>query len=94
MRHYRLLVVGAALVALTACQTDQPGIQVKTVEVVKEVQRPCPGTAPIRPAPLAKPLPADLAQLAATLAAKLGEYALPGGYADQADAIMKRCLTP
>lgn len=35
----RLMVVGAALAALTACQTDQPGIEVRTVEV--PVPQPC-----------------------------------------------------
>jgi len=88
----RLIVL--TLFALAACQTDQPGIQVRTVTQTVEVQRPCPGTKPPRPAPLARPLPTDPVQLAALLGAKLAEYAAKGMYADQADAIMNRCLTP
>lgn len=87
MKHIACL----ALFCLAACQTTQPGIEVRTVEVVREVQKPCPGTPPVRPAPLAKPLPADLAMLVATLAAKLGEYTLPGKFADQADAYVEAC---
>lgn len=83
-----------ALFLLTACATDQPGIQVKTVEVVKEVQRPCPGVKPVRPAALAKPLPTSLEALAAALAAKLAEWSAPGQYGDKADAVLTRCLTP
>lgn len=79
---------------LAGCAHDQPGIQVRTVTVDRIVQRPCPGTKPERPAPLAKPLPTSLEALAAALAEKLAEYALPGGYADKADAIMTRCLSP
>lgn len=86
------IIALVAAFALTACAHDQPGVQVKTVEVVKEVQRPCPGTKPERPAPLARPLPTDLAQLAALLGAKLAEYAAPGKYADQADTLIDRCL--
>jgi len=86
----RLIVI--AFFALTACQTDQPGIRVETQTVVKEVMVPCPGTKPARPAPLSRPLPTDPVQLAALLGAKLAEYAAKGMYADQADAIMDRCL--
>lgn len=79
---------------LAGCAHDQPGVQVKTVEVVKEVQRPCPGDMPVRPAALAKPLPTNLEALAAALAERLAEWSAPGKYGDQADAIMRRCLTP
>lgn len=38
---------------LAACQTTgEPGIEVRVVEKVVEVQRPCPGEKPERPAPL------------------------------------------
>ena len=83
-----------APLALAACATDQPGIQVRTVTKTVEVQKPCPGTKPERPAPLARPLPSDPIQLAAILGAKLYEWAGEGKYGDQADAIMTRCLTP
>jgi hypothetical protein len=78
--------------ALSACAHDHPGVRVETVEVVREVQRPCPGEKPVRPAPLARPLPTDAVQLAALLGAKLGEYTLPGKWADKAEAIIDRCL--
>jgi hypothetical protein len=39
-------------------------------------------------------LPSDLESLAALLGAKLKEWAGPGGYGDQADAIMARCVDP
>jgi hypothetical protein len=87
MRHLIL----PSLFLLSACAHEGP-VRIETVTVTKEVQRPCPGTKPKRPEPLARPLPSDLEQLAAVLAAKLGEYALPGQYADQAEAIMDRCL--
>lgn len=78
---------------LTACgaATPPPAVEIRTVETVKEVQRPCPVTKPVRPTPLARPLPADLTQLAATLGAKLEEYAGPGKYADRADAALTTC---
>jgi len=79
---------------LTACATtSEPGIEVRTVEVVRTVQAPCPGEKPVRPAPLERPLPTSLEALTATLAAKLLEYAGEGQYADKADAIMTRCLS-
>ncbi|AHE55992.1 hypothetical protein [Sphingomonas sanxanigenens] len=68
-----------------------PGIRVETVEVVREVQRPCPVTPPVRPAPLERPLPADAAALAALLGARLAEWAGPGGYGDRAAAALAIC---
>lgn len=94
LHHFapRYKMVGAVCLALiiTACSTPEPGIEVRTVEVVREVQKPCPGTVPVRPAPLG-PLPADALALAATLGAKLAEYAGPGKYADQASAYFASC---
>lgn len=72
--------------------TSEPGIEVRTVERVVEVQRPCPGVKPERPAPLG-PVPADAVAALALTAAKLAEYTLPGMYADKAEAIMERCLS-
>lgn len=80
-----------ALILLAACSTDQQAQQVRTVTVSVPVATPCKATKPVRPAPLAKPLPTDLNALVAALAAKLGEYALPGEYADQVDAFVKAC---
>lgn len=85
----RIAVLVAAL-ALAGCATTGQPTRVETVEVIKEVQVPCPAQRPARPAPLG-PLPTDLETLAAILAAKVREYAGPGGYADQSDAIMARC---
>lgn len=85
------MVVGGASAALMACATaKEPGIEVRTVEVPVEVQKPCPGIVPVRPAPLGL-LPNDLTALAALLGAKLVEYAGDGKYADQADAYFKSC---
>jgi hypothetical protein len=84
------LLFPVALVA--ACAHVDPPVKIETVEVVKEVQKPCPGEKPERPAKIGV-LPTDLAALAALLGAKLAEYSDPGKYADRADAIMDRCLT-
>lgn len=82
----------AAALMLTSCTTaSPPGIEVRTVEVPVEIQRPCPGTVPVRPAPLARPLPTDAQALAALLAAKLVEWADEGKYGDQAEAYVKAC---
>jgi hypothetical protein len=79
-----------ALLALAACKTTAPEVRIETIEVLREVTKPCPGTRPSRPAPIGV-LPGDLGALAAVLGAKLAEYAAPGKYADQADAIFDRC---
>ena len=84
-----------AAVALAGCATtSDPAVEVRYVEVVVEVQKPCPGPVPVRPKPLARPLPSELDKLVITLAQKLAEYSDPGNYADQADAWIKRCSTP
>lgn len=84
---------GLALVAvftLTACSHEQPGIEVRTVEKVVEVQKPCPGKPPVHPAPLG-PLPSNLASALAATLAKLAEWSAPGKYGDQAEAYVKAC---
>ena len=75
---------------LTGCQTSEPGIEVRTVEVVREVQKPCPGTPPVRPEPLG-PLMATAEAALAQALAKLGEYSAPGQFADQAMAYVAAC---
>lgn len=89
----RTLMIAAVLL-LGACggRATSPGIHVETVEVVREVQRPCPGPKPERPAALARPLPTGLEALAATLGAKLAEWAGPGGYGERADTALMRCM--
>lgn len=82
-----------SLLVLGGCQTcPQSPPRIETVQVVKEVQRPCPITIPTRPSKLATPLPSDLERLAATLASKLMEYTAPGGYADRAEAALRTCV--
>lgn len=93
----RIAAASVILLCLPAAmcgERPEPGIQVRTVEVIKEVQRPCPVTKPVKPAPIAKPYPSDAVQLAALLALKLAEYAGPGGYAERADAAIERCVKP
>jgi hypothetical protein len=91
----RYLILLPVLLAGCAKPTAAPpGVQVRVVETVKEVQRPCPVTVPKRPAPLAKPLPPDAVQLAALLGAKLQEWAGAGGYGDRADTALATCTKP
>lgn len=70
---------------LWGCATTEPRV------VIKEVSRPCPVTVPTRPKPLDRPLPDDAVSLAALLAAKLLEYAGPGGFADRAESSLRTC---
>lgn len=90
MRLVKLSLTTAAMVSLAACSHTQPGIEIREVEVVREVQKPCPATVPKRPAPLG-PL-ADSAEGAlAQVLAKLVEYGGAGQYADQAELYFKTC---
>lgn len=85
----------AAMLLLAGCAHDAaPGIAVRTVEVIRPVQAPCPVIRPVRPTPLERPLPADSMALAALLGAKLAEWAGPGGYGERADAALGVCLVP
>ena len=90
MRVVKLSFTTAALALLAGCNHSQPGIEVRTVEVVKEVQAPCPGTVPDRPAPLGPLKPSVEAALAQALA-KLAEYSAAGQFADQAFAYFEAC---
>lgn len=83
-----------AAVGESCTRTPPPAVEVRTVEVVKEVQRPCPVTRPERPAPLIQPLPTSAVALAAVLGAKLTEWAGPGGYGERADAALGTCIAP
>lgn len=86
----RRLLVTAAMLLVSACATSQPGIEVRTVEVPVETQKPCPGTVPQRPAKI-EPL-ADTAEAALAQAlAKLAEWSAPGKYGDQAEAYFRAC---
>jgi hypothetical protein len=88
----KALIASLALATLTACQTTaQPGIEIRTVEVIKEVPMPCAAEVPERPLPFVKPTGEGLEALAAALAAKLAAYSAPGKYADQAEAYFAAC---
>ena len=87
------LIIAVGLL-LVACSTPQPGIEIRTVEVLKEVQRPCPVVKPKQPGKLARPLPADPARLIDLLLAKLTEWAGPGGYGERADTAIETCTKP
>jgi hypothetical protein len=87
----KALIASLALAILTACQSTQPGVEVRVVEVIREVPMPCAGEVPERPLPFVKPTGEGLEALAAALAAKLGEFSLPGRYADRAEAYFAAC---
>lgn len=91
----KIFITPIAALTLAGCATTrEPGVEIRYVEVVKEVQKPCPAKKPERPDPLARPLPTDLQKLVLVLAAKLAEYADAGNYADQADVWMDLCSMP
>lgn len=94
MRTLSILEI-VALVALSGCAgSPPPAVEVRTVTVTKEIQRPCAVTIPARPAKLSRPLPSDPVALAAALTLKLMEYAAPGGFADKATAALTTCTKP
>ena len=87
----RLSLMIPAFMLLNACGHTDPGIEVRTVEVLVEVPKPCPAERPERPLPFATPNGQGLEALAAALAAKLAEYSAPGKYADKAEAYFDAC---
>lgn len=76
MRHPMMLL--PLLLACSGCAHDQEGVRVVTKEVVVEVMRPCEVEAPAMPEPLG-PLPSNAPDALRIVAAKLLEYAGPGG---------------
>lgn len=95
-KAFTAVIIGAAALLVTGCHDAvQNGIEVRTVEVIKEVQVPCPVAKPERPEPL---LPGNLPKQAqdAVLAlyAALLEWQGPGKYADQAEAALRICTEP
>lgn len=86
------IIAAACLLSACAHTNGPPVVEQRTVEVVREVQKPCPAERPKRPDKLVQPLPTDGVQLAAVLSVKLLEYAGPGGYADRAEAFFDECL--
>jgi hypothetical protein len=85
-------LIGLAALALHACSHTQPGVEVRTVEVIKTVQAPCPAVRPERPPPLGE-LPEHAQQALAQALAALAAYSAPGMYADQAEAWFSACAT-
>lgn len=95
MRNLKLFAIGiAAGFCLTGCATDQsgpPAVRIETVTRTVEIQRPCAVTKPVRPAPLARPLPDDMGRLLALVSGKLAEWSGPGGYGERAEAAIDTC---
>ncbi|WP_010218832.1 hypothetical protein [Sphingomonas sp. PAMC 26621] len=89
----RFAIIAALALAGCAAKVTPPAVQIKTVTVTREVQRPCVVTRPARPVPLGA-LPTSLARLAAVLGAKLAEWSGPGGYGERADAAIVTCTRP
>jgi hypothetical protein len=81
----------AALVSGCGGHVAAPGERVVYRTVEKEVPRPCPVARPVRPSPLARPLPEDAGALVSLLAGKLAEWAGPGGYGERAEAAITVC---
>jgi hypothetical protein len=79
-----------ALLALAACQTQQPGIETRVVTKVVEVAKPCPATPPVRPTPLGA-LPDTSPAALAMVLAKLAEFSGEGQFADRAEAYFAAC---
>lgn len=91
---FAALVMAALILAGCGDHPQSAGTKVVYQTVYKETQRPCPVTKPERPAPLARPLPADPGALVDVLTAKLEEWAGKGKYGDRADAAIDTCLKP
>jgi hypothetical protein len=92
----RPILASALCLALAGCATKPitPAVQIKVVERVVEVARPCAVTRPALPAKLVEPYPTDAVKLAIMLAQKLADYSGPGGYAERADSALVLCLKP
>lgn len=74
------------------CKTDDAArVEIRTVEVIREVPRDCPGERPALPDPLDVPHGISWERLAKIALAKLAEFSGPGQYADEAEAIFDRC---
>ena len=87
----KALIASLALAILTACSHTQPGVEIRTIEVIREVPRPCAAEVPERPLPFVRPTGEGLEALAAALAAKLAEYSAEGKYAERAESYFEAC---
>jgi hypothetical protein len=96
VRAVRVLMGLTCTIMLASCgeHPESAGTKVIYQTVEKEVPRPCPVTKPVKPKPLARPLPVDPARLIDLLAAKLLEWAGPGGYGERASQAIDICTKP
>jgi hypothetical protein len=93
----RQISAGLGVISLAGCansSTPPPAVEIRTVTVVKEVQRPCKAIRPALPAKLVEPYPTDAVKLAIMLAEKLADYSGPGGYGERADQAIDICIKP
>jgi hypothetical protein len=89
-----IVLLALALAGCAGGHVESPGTKVIFKDRFVEVPRPCPVTKPVKPKPLARPLPSDPARLVDLLAGKLLEWAGPGGYGERADAAITTCTKP
>lgn len=87
------IAVAALALLLTGCAGRvQNGIEVRTVEVIKEVQVPCPVALPPRPKTiLPSEIPEQAQDASKALFASLLQWQGPGKYADKAEAALRIC---
>lgn len=92
--RYTVCIIGAylSLAILSGCATT-PAIDVQIQERLVEVQRPCPASAPDRPAHIGT-LPDDARDAARVLAARVLELQGAGGLLDQLYAALAICTAP
>lgn len=94
----KFAVVASAIFVVGCATTPKPCPpsipKVETVEVVREVQKPCAVSEPTKPSPLTKPLPSKSDALIAILTQKLLQWAGPGGYGERASQAIETCKSP
>lgn len=89
--HSAAIALIMASLALAGCATGPRPVEVRIQERTVEVMRPCPVTAPERPAPITD-LPANARDALRVVVAKLLEWQGAGGYADRAEAAIAVCV--
>jgi hypothetical protein len=92
-KRIAIILTGLA-VMLTGCTHTQQGVEIRTVERVVEVQKPCPVVKPERPATVNKTdIPKQAQDAVLYLYAALMGWQGAGMYGDKADAAIDVCLT-
>jgi hypothetical protein len=82
-------------VMLSGCTNGPRPVKIETVEVVREVMRPCPVDVPERPAYVhGDTLPADARDALRIVSIALAMWQAVGGYGDQAGDAIKVCTAP